>query len=106
MKLGFTARCVICAATPIHRHHAGGRWHVAWFLIPLCIPHHNQLHAFLTIAGVKLEYTANVGLRLVRGLKACLIAMLMLAEALEIHLSRGTDEQKTESTNAGNTKRL
>ena len=89
MKLRRPARCVICGATPIQRNHAGGRWHVAWFRMPLCIPHHTQFHALVDNAGVKLEYTADVGLRLVRGLKACLIAMLMLLEALEIHLLRG-----------------
>lgn len=88
------ARCVICDAADIEWNHAGGRNHVAWFLNPFCVRHHNQFHELLRAAGVDLEYTPDSAERVIRALKAVSICEWMLYERLSELNSRGKDEHK------------
>jgi len=84
----FEDGCVLCDGERIERNHVGGRKHVAWFTMPFCRKHHDQFHALLRIAGVSLEYTSDLRVRLVRAIMACLVALWMLAEALLNSLSQ------------------
>jgi hypothetical protein len=56
---------------------------VAWFTMPFCYKHHTQFHAFLSNAGINLEYTSDPRERLARGLSACLVAQWVLTKALQ-----------------------
>ncbi len=78
-----SARCVICGSKKTERNHVGGRNHVAWFTMPFCRGHHEQFHAQLRNAGINLEYTSDSHERLVRAIKACLLAQWVLIEALQ-----------------------
>lgn len=78
-----SARCVICGSNQdVEQNHVGGRNHVAWFTMPFCRKHHNQFHAMLGNAGVKLEYTSDPHERLCRALDATWVANWILTEAL------------------------
>ena len=78
------AHCVICDVTSrIEWHHAGGENHVAWFKVPLCYQHHQQLHKFVEAAGVNLQYTADPIERVVRALQAIKVCEWMLLEKLK-----------------------
>jgi len=76
------ARCVICGTTEnVGWHHVGGRHHVAWFKMPLCDPHHDQLHA---LAGNStFEETSDPVERIVSALQATDILHWMLTESLK-----------------------
>jgi hypothetical protein len=78
-----TVRCVICGSRNAEHNHVGGRNHVAWFTMPFCREHHEQFHALLRNAGINLEYTSDARERLLRGIKACLVAQWILTEALQ-----------------------
>lgn len=77
-----SARCVICGSKRAERNHVGGRNHVAWFTMPFCREHHDQFHTLLSNAGINLEYTSDSRERLVRAIRACLLAQWVLSEAL------------------------
>lgn len=80
-----TLRCVICGSNKgIERNHVCGRNHVDWFTMPFCREHHEQFHAFLRAAGVKLEYTPDSIERILRALKAVSVCEWILLETLEI----------------------
>lgn len=76
-----SARCVICGNEGIERHHAGGQYHIAWFTMPLCVPHHGQLHKLVTAAGVDLTYTEDPAERHIRAQEACLVFQWVLLQA-------------------------
>lgn len=61
-------------------HHAGGRNHVAWFVVPLCVADHRRLTAALRQAGVDMSYTPDPSERRRRARQACLIFLWMLDE--------------------------
>jgi hypothetical protein len=88
MNIGTSKRrvavCVICGQRPLRyrrRHHVGGKNHVAWFTMPLCEAHHDQLHALLRTAGIDLENTSDPFVRISRAMGACLVALWMLMQA-------------------------
>lgn len=84
-------RCVICGTSRgVEKNHAGGKNHVAWFRMPLCLLHHRQFHILLVNAGVDLEYTSDKRERLRRAMKAIMICHSMLLEASQELDSRGT----------------
>ena len=83
-----SARCVICGSEGTERNHVGGRNHVAWFSMQFCLAHHAQFHALLRNARVNLEYTSDSRERLVRALKAFMIAQWVLTEALRTLVSQ------------------
>jgi hypothetical protein len=51
--------------------------------MPFCREHHDQFHALLRAAGIDLEYTSDARERLLRGQKACLVAVWVLTKALQ-----------------------
>lgn len=88
---------MICGVPRIERNHVGGQNFIAWFTMPFCVKHHRQFHALLDAAGINLEYSADPIVRLIRALKAILVAAFMVLEAIEELNSRSknTDALKT-----------
>lgn len=76
------------------RHHAGGERHVAWFTVPLCEPHHAQLHELCRAAGINLEDTPDLTEKRVRALKAISICQWMLLDALHQSNSESNKSEK------------
>jgi hypothetical protein len=75
--------CVICgSAKNIEYNHAGGRNHIAWFMVPFCELHHRQFHRFLENTEIDLRYTSNKRKRLVIAALALTIALWMVNQAL------------------------
>jgi hypothetical protein len=73
--------CILCKSiVDVQRHHVGGRNHVAWFTIPLCCPHHEELTRRLRQAGVNMSYTTDKTERLRRARQAVLVFSWMLEE--------------------------
>ncbi len=78
---GNRLRCALCGSSDhVERHHLGGRFHVAWFVVPLCRTHHVRLTAFLRLSGVDMRYTADARERRVRVWQALLVFVWMLVE--------------------------
>jgi hypothetical protein len=76
-------RCVICGTTKnIKNHHIGGRNHLAWATMPLCLSHHRQCHILLANSGIDLNYTLDPLERLLRASKAITIFQCMVQEAM------------------------
>jgi hypothetical protein len=96
--------CVICGAPKIERNHVGGQNFIAWFTMPFCVKHHRQFHALLDAAGINLQYTPDSIVRLIRSLKAILVAAFMVLEGIEELNSRSknTDALKLEDGINGN----
>jgi hypothetical protein len=95
-----SAHCVMCGSKNVERNHVGGKNHVAWFTMPLCIAHHAQFHHLLRAAGVNLEYTSDPWERLLRAQEACMIFQWMLTKALKVLNS----ERVTSETSLANCK--
>ena len=75
--------CVICgSAKHIEQNHAGGQNHIAWFKVPFCERHHQQLHRLVEGVGIFLRYTSNKVKRLVMAALALTIALWMVLQAL------------------------
>lgn len=73
--------CALCGSTEqVERHHVGGRFHVAWFTVPLCRTHHVRLTEMLRVSGVEMRYTSNIAERISRVRRALLIAAWMVDE--------------------------
>lgn len=74
-------RCAFCGgANQVELHHVGGRFHIAWFTIPLCRPHHVRVTAMLRSSGVDMRYTHDMLERIARARKAALAFLWMLEE--------------------------
>jgi hypothetical protein len=84
--------CVICGAPRTERNHVGGQNFVAWFTMPFCVKHHRQFHTLVHAAGINLEYSPDPIVRLIRALKAILVAAFMVLEAMEQHYARSKDD--------------
>jgi hypothetical protein len=55
---GSRPQCALCGTSDqVQRHHVGGRFHVAWFTMPVCRRHHARVTEFLRLAGVDMRYT-------------------------------------------------
>ncbi len=80
-------RCVRCGRTrTVEEHHVGGRNHIAWFTMPCCRECHEKFHVDLGRAGVNLQFTRSVKLRLIRAMQAALVFIWMLLDALKREL--------------------
>jgi hypothetical protein len=68
---GSLMRCWVCgSADQVQRHHPGGKNHVPWFKVPLCLAHHDKVTTALRLAGVEMEYTPDKKQRFRRILQA------------------------------------
>lgn len=74
-------RCAFCGGTDhVELHHVGGRFHIGWFLVPLCRLHHVRVTAMLRMSGVDMRYTPDKRERIARARKAALAFLWMLQE--------------------------
>lgn len=77
-------RCVLCGSSDsVQRHHVGGRFHVAWFTMPLCRKHHEKVTAFLRASDIDMRYTPNASQRIIRVLQALVVFLWMVLECLK-----------------------
>jgi len=80
-KKGNRLRCALCGSSDaVQRHHVGGRYHVAWFTMPLCRRHHERVTEAIRLAGIDMRFTPDVWERLWRARQATLIFLWMLGE--------------------------
>jgi hypothetical protein len=74
-------RCAICVSSEnVERHHVGGRFHIAWFTIPLCLNHHQKITAMLRVSEVDMCFTSDSKQRFIRILQAVLIFLWLVLE--------------------------
>ena len=80
----------------MEQNHIGGHQHVPWLFLPFCREDHAEFHVMCRRAGVDFRQTANKSLSLIQALKAILVGMWMVVDALEKHLKnqseKGTEE--------------
>jgi len=88
------ARCAICGSEEIERHHVGGKNHIVWFTMPLCVTHHRQLSAVIAAAKIDFTYTDDPKERLVRAQEACQVFQWMLSQAQRELNSKVTNEEQ------------
>src|SRR5262245_23120192 len=73
--------CALCGSTEhVELHHIGGRFHLAWFIVPLCRSHHLRITAMLRAAGVDMRYTSDVQERIRRVRRALLVFQWLIEE--------------------------
>ena len=58
----------------------GGRYHIAWFTIALCVKHHICLTEALRLAPVDMRFAPNKRERLRRARQAVMLFLWMLGE--------------------------
>lgn len=73
-------RCLCGSSEKVERHHVGGRQHVAWLTVPLCLNHHARVTAALRHAGVDMRCTPDKRERLRRARRATLVFLWALEE--------------------------
>jgi hypothetical protein len=75
-------RCVLCGrGRRPHKHHPGGRRHVAWLRNILCEPCHENFHARFR-QSVDYRFTRNKKIRLIRAMQSTLVFLWVLLEML------------------------
>lgn len=82
-------RCVVCGnAVGVENHHVGGRYHIAWFTIPLCRNHHVRLTRAIRQAGIEMSFTPDIRERFARARMTTFVFLWLLDEALKDHEQR------------------
>jgi hypothetical protein len=89
-----------CGSTHrLEQNHLGGRNHVGWLFLPFCLdPHHADFHRLCEKAGIDFRKTKNKLFGQIQALKAQLIGMWMVVDAMEKHVKDqedSTDESGT-----------
>jgi hypothetical protein len=80
-KRNMQKHCTFCGSTDlVQRHHVGGRFHIAWFTMPLCRKHHDRVTEHLRLSGVDMRYTSDQAGRLRRARQATVVFLWMLDE--------------------------
>lgn len=74
-------------------NHLGGRKHVPWLWSPFCRVDHAQYHANCRRAGVDFRKQKNQLSAQIQALKAQLVGMWMVVEAMEKQLEEEPEEQ-------------
>jgi len=76
-------QCFCASSQRLEYNHLGGRKHVPWLWIPFCRVDHAQYHANCRRAGVDFRKQRNQLMAQIQALKAQLIGMWMVVEAME-----------------------
>jgi len=76
-------QCFCGGSEQIEDNHLGGRKLVPWLWLPHCKPSHAQFHANCRRAGVDFRKQKNQLIAQIQALKAQLIGMWMVVEAME-----------------------
>lgn len=88
-------QCFCGSSQQLEDNHLGGRKHVPWLWLPHCKPNHAQFHANCRRAGVDFRKQKNKLMAQTQALKAQLVGMWMVVEAME----KQVKAQSEESTN-------
>ena len=78
-------RCAFCGSTKdVEDHHCGGRKHAAFFTIPLCAPHHQEVSIAIQRADDEMmRYASDRTERLRRIVMACSVLMWQACQQLQ-----------------------
>ena len=78
-------RCAFCGSTnQVEEHHLGGRKHAAYFTIPLCEEHHQEVSIAIQRAySEMMRYTSDRTERLRRIVMACTVLMWQACQHLQ-----------------------
>jgi hypothetical protein len=88
-----------CGRSPqLEDNHSGGRKHVPWLWLPNCKPDHAQFHANCRRAGVDFRKQSNKLIGQIQALKAQLVGMWMVVEAMENQIKEQLEEQTNDRT--------
>jgi hypothetical protein len=81
-------QCFCGSSQQLENNHLGGRNHVPWLWIPFCGTDHAQYHANCRRAGVDFRKQKNQLIAQIQALKAQLVGMWMVVEAMERQAKR------------------
>jgi hypothetical protein len=77
----------------------GGRKHVPWLFLPFCRVDHADFHRRCEQAGIDFRKTKNKILGLIRALKAMLVGMWMVADAIEKQVKEQSEDLQQNEPN-------
>ena len=91
--------CAICGSTKdLQEHHLGGRKHAAYFTIPLCVPHHQEVSIAIQRADAEMmKFTSDRAERLRRIVMACTVLEWYACQQLKDQKSQGKTIGKTKN---------
>lgn len=88
-------RCFCGSSNELEQNHLGGRKHVRWLFLPFCLnPHHSDFHRLCEQAGIDFRETTNKLFGQIQALKAQLIGMWMVVDAMEKNVKDREDSSK------------
>jgi hypothetical protein len=91
-------QCFCGSSQNLEDNHDGGRKHVPWLWSPFCPPDHAQYHANCRRAGVDFRKQNNKLLGQIQALKAQLVGMWMVIEAMEKEVRNQGDQPNDNNT--------
>jgi len=89
-------QCFCASSQHLEDNHLGGRKLVPWLWLPHCQPDHAQFHANCRRAGVDFRKPKNQLIGQIQALKAQLIGMWMVVEAMEKHVKPELGDQSND----------
>lgn len=88
-------QCFCGSSKGLEQNHLGGRKHVRWLFLPFCRePDHADFHRRCEQAGIDFRKTPNKLFGQIKALKAQLIGMWMVVDAMEKHVKDQEDSNK------------
>jgi len=88
-------QCFCGSSQELEQNHLGGRKYVRWLFLPFCLnPHHSDFHRLCEQAGIDFRETSNRLFSQIQALKAQLIGMWMVVDAMERHVKDQGDPNK------------
>jgi hypothetical protein len=88
-------QCFCGSTHKIEQNHLGGRKHVRWLFLPFCLhPHHSDFHRLCEQAGIDFRETTNKLFGQIQALKAQLIGMWRVVDAMQQHVKDQEDSNK------------
>jgi hypothetical protein len=87
-------QCFCGSAQRLEDNHSGGRRHVRWLWLPFCRADHALYHANCRRAGVDFRKQSNKLMGEIQSLKAQLVGMWMVVEAMEMEVRAKTRRGK------------
>jgi hypothetical protein len=86
-------QCFCGISQQLEDNHVGGRQHVPWLWSPFCLVDHAQYHANCRRAGVDFRKQKDQLTAQIQALKAQLVGMWMVVEAMEKQVKEQREEQ-------------
>lgn len=91
-------QCFCGSSQHLEDNHLGGRKHVPWLWRPDCKPDHAQFHVMCGRAGIDFRKQSNKLIGQIQALKAQLVGMWMVVEAMEKEVKDKQEEQANDRT--------